>query len=195
MDKLRKQMEFVMEIDKLKNIFRHSLVTHSLRNENDAEHSWHLAIMCVILGEYAPENTDILTCIKMVLAHDLVEIYAGDTYCYDYEAMKDKAKREEEAAEKLYSILSDEQKNDFISLWHEFEECKTKESVFANILDRLEPVMLNYYTGGKAWMEHNITKEEVLSTRLHLVYEYGDIKLQNFVTELVENAYNKGYLK
>ena len=162
MDKLKKQMDFLMEIDKLKNIFRQSLLSVDNRRENDAEHSWHLCMYAVVLEEYAPEGTDLLRAIKMMLVHDLVEIYAGDTYLYDVKGNETKAQRESEAAEKLYAILDKEQCEELKGYWLEFERNDTPEAKFANSLDRLQPIMLNYITRGEKWHVNNVTKAQVI---------------------------------
>jgi putative hydrolase of HD superfamily len=130
--KLEKQMEFIIEIDKMKNIFRQNYICDGSRRENDAEHSWHLAMLVITLSEYF-ENVNILKSLKMVLIHDLVEIYAGDTFAYDEKANLDKAERENESSEKLFSILPTDQKDEFIKLWKEFEKIDTPESILANI--------------------------------------------------------------
>ena len=143
-EKLRKQMDFIIEIDKMKNIYRQTLVLNEDRAENDAEHSWHLAMMVMLLSEYANEPIDVLHTIKMVLIHDIVEIDAGDTYCYDEEGYKDKNERETKAAERIFGILPHDQKNEMYNLWLEFEDRKTPEAKFAAVLDRIQPIMLNY---------------------------------------------------
>lgn len=193
MDKLKQQIEFILEIDKMKNIYRQSYVTDGLRHENDAEHSWHLALMVMVLGEYFDKDTDTLKVIKMVLIHDLVEIYAGDTYLYDEKGYEDKAKREQQAADKLFGMLPEEQKNEFMELWHEFEAKTTKESRFAAVLDRLQPVLLNYSTKGKAWLEHGVPYEKVRQKQKD-VFD-GPKEIADFLDELLKDAVSKGYIK
>lgn len=143
-ERLRKQIEFMLEIDKIKNIYRQTYVLHEDRKENDAEHSWHLAILAFLLAEYANEPIDVMHVMKMVLVHDIVEIDAGDTYCYDAEGSKTKAIREEKAAERIFGLLPDDQKQEFYALWREFEDNITNNAKFANILDRIQPLLLNY---------------------------------------------------
>ena len=162
MEKLKKQMDFIIEIDKLKSVFRQSLISDGSRHENDAEHSWHLCMLAVTLEEYAEEGTDLLKCIKMMLMHDIVEIYAGDTYLYDSEGMMDKAEREHKAADRIYGMLDMEQGEEFKNLWLEFDRAETKEAVFANILDRVQPIMLNYLTGGKMWIKNKNLQKRVV---------------------------------
>lgn len=193
MDKLKKQMDFLIEIDKLKNIFRQSLVTESERHENDAEHSWHICMFAFILEEYAPEGTDLLRCIKMLLIHDLVEIYAGDTYLYDEKGYLDKQKREQEAAEKLFSVLDESQYSELKSLWYEFEESATKESKFANTMDRIQPVFLNYLSKGKMWKKNGIHKSQVIS-KGRIFSEDGEPRIKKFMLELIDECVEKGYL-
>jgi len=192
MDKLKKQMDFIIEIDKLKSIFRQTLITDGTRFENDAEHSWHMCMIAVILEDYAPKGTDLLKCLKMILIHDLVEIYAGDTYLYDEKGYQDKEIREKEAADKLYNML-DEKGTELKKLWYEFEENKTKEAIFANSLDRLQPVMLNYMTKGKTWKKHGVKKHQVLSN-VNKAMENGNTELKNYVLNIIEESCKKGYL-
>lgn len=193
MEKLKKQMEFLMEIDKLKNIFRQTLIADKSRNENDAEHSWHMAMYATILEEYAPENTDILKVIKMALVHDIIEIYAGDTFLYDEEMTKSKEKREKEAAEKIYSILPTEQGKEIKSLWEEFEQKQTKEAIFCATLDRIQPIILNYLTQGSTWKKHNVKREMVLN-KGYLIFEKADERLKQFVLDIINESVEKGYL-
>lgn len=193
MERLKKQMDFIVEIDKLKNIFRQSLVTDGSRNENDAEHSWHLCMLAITLEEYAEKDTNIFKCIKMMLIHDIVEIYAGDTYLYDDEAMKDKSERELRAAEKIYGLLPKEQGDIFKNLWLEFEEGKTKEANFANILDRMQPLMLNYLTDGKAWKEHEISAKQVFEKNKRL-FKNGHPKIAEYISNIINESIEKGYL-
>ena len=145
MERLQQQMEFIAEVDKLKKIGRQSYLTDSSRKENDAEHSWHLAMMAIFLSEYAKEEVDVLHVISMVLIHDLVEIDAGDTYAYDTEGNKSKRAREEKAAERIFNILPEDQAKKVRDLWEEFEANETPEANFANALDRVQPIMLNHF--------------------------------------------------
>ena len=193
MNRFEKQINLIIEIDKLKNVFRQSLVTKSLRNENDAEHSWHLCMMAILLEEYAPYGTDILKSIKMILIHDLVEIYAGDTYLYDEDKNNTKAKREEDAAKKLYGMLDKEQGEYLCKLWHEFDEAKTKEAIFANILDRLQPMLLNYFTDGVAWKKHSISQKQVIE-KGNFVFEKANNNIKSLRDEIIKKSVEKGYL-
>lgn len=192
MDKLKKQMAFLIEIDKLKSIFRQSILADGSRFENDAEHSWHLCMYAIILEEYAPEGVDMLKVLKMALIHDLVEIYAGDTYLYDVEGNKTKADREMKAADKLYSSL-DKQGAELRALWEEFDLCETPEAKFANCLDRLQPIMLNYLTKGKMWLKNGVHKSDVLKRGYRLV-NYGHPAIVEFLNNLLDESVEKGYL-
>lgn len=192
MDKLKKQMAFLIEIDKLKSIFRQSILADGSRFENDAEHSWHLCMYAIILEEYAPEGVDMLKVLKMALIHDLVEIYAGDTYLYDVEGNKTKADREMKAADKLYSSL-DKQGAELMALWEEFDLCETPEAKFANCLDRLQPIMLNYLTKGKMWLKNGVHKSDVLERGYRLV-NYGHPAIVEFLNNLLDESVEKGYL-
>lgn len=192
MDKLLKQIEFLTEIDKVKNVFRQSLLSDASRHENDAEHSWHLCMYAIVLEEYAEPGTDMLKVLKMALVHDLVEIYAGDTYLYDEVGNLSKARREKEAADKLYSMLG-EQGADLRALWEEFDECTSREARFANCFDRLQPVMLNYLTEGKMWLKNKIHKADVIKGN-HRLLSYGHPKLTEFFNKIVDESVKKGYL-
>lgn len=193
MDRLKKQIDFLIEIDKLKSIFRRNYLADGSRRENDAEHSWHLSMMVFILSEYF-EDIDMLKTIKMVLVHDLVEIIAGDVYCYDEKANVGKFEREQEAAEELFSILPEDQHKELHDLWMEFEEGKTTEAICAAISDRLQPLLLNYTSNGKSWLEHNIYAESV-KVRNEVVFKKANKKISEFVTKMIEDAKEKGYLK
>lgn len=160
--KLKKQLEFIIEVDKIKSIFRKTKLFDNSRHENDAEHSWHLAIMAIILSEYSNEPIDLLKVIKMVVVHDLVEIDAGDYIVYtDQTAAKEAA--ELKAAARIFGILQDEQSKELYGLWQEFEERNTPEAKFAAAIDRLEPLMQNYYTEGYAWKANNIAYKQIIS--------------------------------
>ena len=191
-DRLTRQIQFILEVDKLKSILRRSYLLNQQRHENSAEHSWHLAMMAILLHEYANEMVDLLHVVKMVLVHDLVEIDAGDTYCYDDAANADKAERERQAADRIFAILPDEQGKEICDLWEEFEERSTPEAKFANALDRMMPMMHNYYTKGKAWREHNVGSDKVLGR--NSVMKDGSEKLWEFTQSLIKDAVEKGYL-
>ncbi|WP_419664006.1 putative metal-dependent phosphohydrolase [Desulfosarcina variabilis str. Montpellier] len=191
--RLEKQIGFILEVDKLKTIERQTLITDASRQENDAEHSWHLALMALVLGEYAKENTlDLLHVIRMVLIHDLVEIDAGDTYCYDSAGYTDKAQRETAAAERIFNLLPPDQASEFRALWDEFEAGKTAEARFANALDRLQPLMHNAFTEGRMWKKHGIRKSQVVERNQKI--EAGAPDLWTFASDLIDKAVDRGQL-
>lgn len=161
MTRLEKQIQFIVEVDKVKNIFRQTYLADGKRKENDAEHSWHLALSAILLKEYVSEEVDILKVITMVLIHDLVEIDAGDTYAYDSEGAKDKREREEKAADRIFNILPTEQGQYFRELWEEFESYETEDAKYAHLLDNFQPMLLNDASKGKSWSEHQVKKEQI----------------------------------
>lgn len=162
MERLDQQFNFIREVDKEKMIGRQSYISDGVRKENDAEHAWHLALMAILLQEYANEPIDVLKVVTMVLMHDIVEIDAGDTYAYDEEGKKTQKEREEKAAKRIYGLLPPEQAEKYYALWQEFEERKTPEAKFARTMDNLQPMMLNDATDGKAWVEHGVRLEQIL---------------------------------
>ncbi|NMA69595.1 MAG: HD domain-containing protein [Desulfitobacterium sp.] len=193
-ERMEKQIQFLVTIDQLKDITRQSITINSKRNENDAEHSWHLAVMAMILSEYAEDqNVDLLKVIKMVLVHDLVEIYAGDTYCYDEKANEDKAEREQEAAERLFSLLPEDQGEEIMNLWREFEEMETYEAAFAACLDRFQPLLLNYNTEGHTWQRPGVNSEKVLK-RVEIAKKKVP-QLYLYIENLIQNSIARGILK
>ena len=159
--RLQRQMDFIKEIDKEKLIGRQTYISDASRKENDAEHAWHLALMAILLQEYANEEIDVLKTVTMVLMHDIVEIDAGDTYAYDAENLKTQTARENAAKERIFSLLPDEQKEELIALFDEFEAFETPESKFAHAMDNLQPLMLNNSNGGADWKEHEVTAQQV----------------------------------
>lgn len=160
--RLEKQFDFFREIDKEKFIGRQTYLTDGERKENDAEHAWHMAIMTVLLSEYANEKIDVLKTVMMLLIHDLVEIDAGDTYAYDEEGKKTQREREEKAAKRIFGLLPEEQGEKLMALWEEFEAYETPEANFAHTMDNIQPVMLNDATDGKAWLEHGVHLSQIL---------------------------------
>lgn len=160
-ERLKKQLAFALEIDKEKNIFRQTHLSGHGRNENDAEHAWHMAIMAYVLREYSNEKIDVAKVMLMCLIHDIVEIDAGDTYAYDAENLRTQTARENAAKERIFSLLPDEQKEELIALFDEFEAFETPESKFAHAMDNLQPLMLNNSNGGADWKEHEVTAQQV----------------------------------
>ena len=192
-DRLKQQIDFFVEVDKLKQITRQNYLADGTRKENDAEHSWHLALMCILFIEYGSENLDLLRVIKMALIHDLVEIDAGDTYCYDHAAGIGKAAREQRAADRLFKLLPPDQEMEFRNIWDEFEGRSTPEASFAAALDRLQPLTLNYRAQGKSWQEHNVSLEQVLARNSSMAD--GAPALWDFAREMISDAVEKGILQ
>ncbi|MDY4078280.1 MAG: HD domain-containing protein [Clostridium sp.] len=187
------QIKFIVEVDKAKEIMRRTYVTNSERFENDAEHSWHLALMAPLLKEYIKEDVNIERVINMVIIHDLVEIDAGDTFCYDKEGNLTKREREVKAADRIFNILPKDQAKIIYDLWNEFEEMKTIESKYAACLDRIQPILNNIATCGKAWKENNTTKSMVLG-RMNVIKETSE-ELWELVLAIVNEGVNLGALK
>jgi len=191
--RLQQQIEFMLEIDKLKHILRRTILTDRSREENSAEHSWHIAIAVFLFSEYAQDqNIDWYRVIKILLVHDLVEIDAGDTYCYDHQSRKDQSQREQKAAERIFKILPLDQSRSFRELWDEFENRETPESKYANALDRFQPFLQNYATKGQIWQKNNITHRQV-KDRMQPLFD-GAPLLWNLVELLIDDAVQKKYL-
>ncbi len=193
-ERLEKQLGFILEIDKLKRVERQTLLTDGSRLENSAEHSWNIALMALVLSEYAAEAAiDFCRVVKMLLVHDLVEIDAGDTYCYDEKKIVDQAEREEKAADRIFGMLPEDQATEFRQLWDEFETKETAESRFANAVDSMHPVLHNYLTDGKIWRQNKIRARQVI-TRTGHIKDTAPV-LWKHVAEIVRNASQKGMLK
>lgn len=196
MDELRmdKQFDFIRELDKEKFIKRQTYLSDGIRKENDAEHAWHMAIMALVLSEYANTPVDLLKTISMILIHDVVEIDAGDTYAYDEEGKKSQKEREQRAADRIFGMLPKEQADKFRSIWEEFENQETDEAKFAKAVDNIQPMMLNAATDGKSWVEHCVKLSQILDRNKNThsgseeLWEYAKKK---FVDENV----NKGRIK
>ena len=191
-ERFLKRIAFIVEIDRLKQVFRQSYLMDSSRRENDAEHSWHLATMAVLLADFADEPVDLLTVIKMVLVHDLVEIDAGDTFCYDLEGHRDKAAREQAAADRLFALLPADQGAELRGLWEQFEARTSPEARFAAALDRLQPLLCNYATGGRAWREHGVRKEMILQRNAHIAEGSGTI--WRYARAFIDDAARRGWI-
>lgn len=166
-ERLRKQMEFALEIDKEKNILRQTHLSGHGRRENDAEHAWHMAIMAYLLKEYANEPVDIARVMIMCLIHDIVEIDAGDTYAYDPENLKTQKAREQAAKERIFALLPEDQRAELTALFDEFEDGDTPESRFAHAMDNVQPLMLNNSNGGGDWIEHGVAAAQVYGRHIH----------------------------
>ena len=191
--RFKRQIDFILEADRLKNTLRRTVLMDRSRHENSAEHSWHIALLALVLSEYAAGDAiDVFRVVKMLLVHDLVEIDAGDTYCYDDEGRQDQAQRELQAADRIFNILPEDQARSFIELWEEFEARQTPESRLANALDRVQPFLHNYYTRGQTWQQNDVKSSQVV-TRMHPV-EDGSPFLWKYIAALIEDAILKGYL-
>ena len=192
-ERLKQQLDFALEIDKEKNIFRQTHLSGHGRNENDAEHAWHMAIMAYILKEYSNEPIDIARVMLMCLIHDIVEIDAGDTYAYDAENLKTQKAREDAAKDRIFSLLPKGQKEELIQLFDEFEAFQTAESKFAHAMDNLQPLMLNNSNGGGDWKEHDVSAAQVYGrqekTRL------GSEKLFEVIDQVLQDNIRKGTIK
>ena len=191
--RLEDQIRFIVEIDKLKTVLRQTQLMDGSRRENTAEHSWHLAVMAALLGEYAKTGTDMAHVVKMVLVHDIVEIDAGDTFAYDTAANQDKAEREEKAAARLFGLLPADQRDMVMELWHEFEAQTTPEARFANALDRLQPLFLNYFTGGGTWKKTGVTLDKV-RVRMAPIGKASAV-LGEYVERILQDSVAKGYIQ
>ena len=192
-ERLKKQLDFALEIDKEKNILRQTHLSGHGRNENDAEHAWHMAIMAYLLREYSNEPVDITRVMLMCLIHDVVEIDAGDTYAYDEEGKKTQKAREEAAKERIYSLLPEDQKEELAAIFDEFEESKTPESKFAHAMDNLQPLMLNNSNDGGDWREHGVSAKLVYGRQSRT--KDGSEKLYEVTEQIIKKHREKGNLK
>lgn len=191
-NRLEQQMDFILEVDKIKNIGRQTYLSDGQRKENDAEHSWHLALMALLLKEHATEEIDVMKVMTMVLVHDIVEIDAGDTYAYDTEGYKTKAIREKAAAERIFGLLPSDQGEYLKELWEEFEAYETPEAKYAHALDNFQPLMLNDATDGRSWREHVVRKSQVLN-RNRKTAEGSEVIMEQ-IREMVDRNVEKGNL-
>jgi len=192
-ERLKKQVEFLIEIDKIKYILRKTKLFNNSRFENDAEHAWHLAIIALVMSEYSNEKIDVSKVIKMVLVHDIVEIDADDVIVYDTQMRKLAEEKEKIAAERIFGILPDDQKDEFIDLWREFEEKKTPESKFAAAIDRFEPILQNQLTDYYTWKAHDITLDMLHDKNKHI--QNGSKVIWGIVEEIFFNAKTTGVIK
>jgi putative hydrolase of HD superfamily len=192
-DRFKRQVEFLLEIDRLKHTFRQTILLDRSRHENSVEHSWHIAVSAMIFCEYADAiGVDLGRVIRMLLLHDLVEIDAGDTYCYDEQAGAGQHERESRAAERIFGLLPADQARDFRSLWDEFEDAKTSEARYAHAMDRFQAFLHNYFTQGQIWRQHGIRRHQVIR-RMEAV-QRGAPLLWDYVGTLIDDAVQKGYL-
>ena len=191
--RFQKQIEFIIEVDKLKHVLRQTILMDRSRRENSAEHSWHIALLVFLLAEYSREtDIDLFHVMKMLVIHDLVEIDAGDTYCYDDKGRQDQAQREEIAADRVFGLLPSDQAKEFRALWDEFEKRETAESRFANAMDRVQPFLHNYFTNGQTWQANKINSRQV-HERMRPVKD-GAPEFWDYVNNLIEDAVKKGIL-
>lgn len=192
-DKLKQQLDFILEIEKEKNILRQTHLSGHGRRENDAEHAWHMAIMAYLLKEYSNEPVDITKVMIMCLIHDIVEIDAGDTYAYDTEGLKTQKAREDAAKERIFSLLPNAQKEELTALFDEFEESKTAESRFAHVMDNLQPLLLNNSNGGADWREHEVYASQVYGRQQKS--RYGSKQLYEITDQILKENIKKGNIK
>lgn len=191
-ERILKDMDFIVELDRMKTIIRQTSLIGKDQREDDAQHSWHISVMTMVLSNYADEDIDSNRVIKMLLIHDLVEIYAGDTFCYDEKGNEDKRARELLAADRIFGMLTDEKALEFRNLWDEFEEMETPEAIFASSMDRLQPMLNNYYNGGGTWKKFGVAKSDIYK-RISPVKKSSQ-KLWEFVEFMIEDAYKKGLI-
>ena len=189
MERFKKQLDFILEIDKEKEIYRQTHLTEYKRQENDAEHAWHMAIMIYLLKEYANEEFDVAKAMMMALTHDIVEIDAGDTYAYDNANLVTQKDREEKAADRIYGLLPDEQRDELRALFEEFEEGKTPEAKFARVMDNFQPLILNDSNNGKDWRVHVIKKSQV--EKRQISSKIGSEAIWEYTKELIDNNVKK----
>lgn len=190
--RLGQQLAFLIEVDRLKTVLRASTLAAVDRRENDAEHSWHLALMVLVLAEYADEPIDVGHTVRLVVVHDLVEIYAGDTPLYDDQARTSQVERELAAAERLFGLLPDDQAREFRGLWDEFEARETPEARFAKAIDRLEPNLLNWMAAGGTWLTPGVTADTVRTRTTHI--GEASSALGEAFTALIDGAVRNGWV-
>ncbi|MGR5237625.1 HD domain-containing protein [Vibrio alfacsensis] len=194
MERLEKQLTLIIELDRLKSVLRRTRVKSADgRLENSGEHSWHVALMAVLMQEHANAPVDITRVMKMLLIHDVVEIDAGDTFVYDTEASQEQEEKERKAAERLFGMLPSDQGDELLALWNEFEAAQTNDAQYAKALDRLIPMLLNYHNDGQSWIENGVTREQALTINKRI--ELGSVTLWDKAKELIEGATDKGWLK
>ncbi len=191
-DRLRDQVRFILEIDKLKGVLRRTYLVDGTRRENSAEHSWHVAVMATVLAEHANEPVDAGRVARMLLVHDIVEVDAGDTFVYDTAGAESKAERERAAADRVFGLLPSDQRAELRSLWEEFEAVSSPDARFAAALDRMMPVLHNIHTGGRAWRENSVTADMVISRNSRMAE--GSVALWEYLRGEIEGAVERGHL-
>ncbi|EGQ7933515.1 HD domain-containing protein [Vibrio vulnificus] len=194
MERLNKQLALLMELDKLKSVLRRTRVKSAAKRlENSAEHSWHVALMALLMEEHANEPVNIGRVVKMLLLHDVVEIDAGDTFVYDAVASKQQAEKELAAAQRLFGMLPADQGEELLQLWLEFEAAQTADAKFGKALDRIIPMLLNYHNQGQSWQEHGVTRQQALTVNQKI--DLGSHVLWDKAQEIIEQATQNGWLK
>lgn len=191
--RLEKQISFIFELEKLKTVYRQNGIIGGVRQENSAEHSWHIAVMAILLTEYCKEKIDLLNTLKMLLIHDIVEVYAGDTFLYDTQKREEAKTNEKIAADKIFSILPDDQKEDFINTWLEFEARKTSEARYAAVLDNLQPLLNHYYTNNKNIIKKNLKKSQIINKK-KFIKDFSE-ELWDFALNIIEKSTALGLYK
>lgn len=191
--RLEQQLRFLVEVDKMKSVYRRTILIDKTRRESDAEHSWHFALMAMLLLEYAPETVSCEHVMRMALVHDLVEVYAGDTFAYDEQGYLDKEQREREAADRLFAMLPGDQAAELRTLWEEFDRAETPDAQFAAAIDRLQPFLNNYLTQGHTWALGDVKSEQVYK-RMDMI-RIGMPEVWPFVDRMIQESIEKGYLQ
>ncbi len=189
-ERFEKQLAFILEADKEKNILRQTHLSGNGRRENDAEHAWHMAMMIYLLKEYSNEEIDVAKTMMMALIHDVVEIDAGDTYAYDTKGLKTQKEREERAAERIFGMLPEDQRDELRALFEEFEACESAEARFAKVMDNFQPLLLNHSNGGADWREHKVTKSKVVGRQQ--TSSLGSEKIWEYTEKLINENVKKG---
>ena len=192
-ERFEKQLAFILEADKEKNVFRQTHLVGYSRQENDAEHAWHMAMMIYLLKEYANENFDVAKAMMMALIHDIVEIDAGDTYAYDTDALKTQKEREEKAADRIFGMLPRDQRDELRALFEEFEDGKSPEARFAKVMDNFQPLLLNDANSGADWRKHKVTKSKVVNRQKTSVL--GSSEIWKYTEEIINSNVKKGNIK
>lgn len=191
--RLREQLNFIIECDRMKAVIRRSPLAAADRLENDAEHSWHLALMVILLAEYADEPFDVGHAVQLVIVHDLVEIYAGDTPLYDLAGAVGQLDREKAAADRLFALLPADQETRMRALWDEFEDRKTPEARFAKAVDRLEPQLLNWLAGGGTWQTPGVTGADIRSRKFAIADASAELKAAS--DAIIDEAEHRGWIR
>jgi putative hydrolase of HD superfamily len=191
--RLARQIQFIVEIDQLKSVLRRTTIMDGTRRENSAEHSWHLALMAMVLGEHVENSIDTGTVIRMLLLHDIVEVDAGDTFCYDQEGVLSQAEREHKAAQRVFGLLPNEQARELRDLWYEFETGESAEARFAVALDRLQPLLCNMQSNGGSWAKYGIDADQARARMAPIAR--SSAQLAELARTLIDEAITRGFLQ